>query len=92
MGLNLSWKEFTTWNMAQYITFEREILKEITPDVPVTTNFMHLYPGLDYHRLAKELDVVCWDSYPVYHNDYEPIQEGPSVHVDGKRAKSCELA
>ena len=73
MGLNLSWKEFTTWNMAQYITFEREILKEITPDVPVTTNFMHLYPGLDYHRLAKELDVVCWDSYPVYHNDYEPM-------------------
>lgn len=73
MGLNLAWKEFTTENMADYITFEREILKEITPDIPVTTNFMHLYPGLDYHRLAKELDVISWDSYPVYHNDYEPM-------------------
>lgn len=73
MGLNLAWKEFTTANMADYIIFEREILKEITPDVPVTTNFMHLYPGLDYHRLAKEIDVISWDSYPVYHNDYEPM-------------------
>ncbi len=73
MGLNLAWKEFTTWNMANYITFERAILKEITPEIPATTNFMHLYPGLDYHRLAKEIDIISWDSYPVYHNNYEPM-------------------
>lgn len=75
MGLNLAWKEFTTWNMCQYISFERTILKEITPKIPATTNFMHLYPGLDYHKLAKQLDVISWDSYPVYHNNQETVMQ-----------------
>ncbi len=75
MGLNLAWKRFTTWNMADYLRWEKDILKEITPGIPVTTNFMKLYPGLDYRVLAKELDVISWDSYPRYHNDYESLYD-----------------
>ena len=75
MGLNLAWKEFTTWNMADYIRFEREILRDIAPDTPATTNFMRLYQGLDYHALARELDVISWDSYPMYHTDAEPLSQ-----------------
>lgn len=33
------------------------------PDIPITTNFMQLYDGLDYRPMAKELDVISWDSY-----------------------------
>lgn len=53
MGLNLAWKEFTSHNMADYIHFEREILRECAPTIPATTNFMRLYQGLDYHLLTR---------------------------------------
>lgn len=75
MGLNLEWKRFTTWNMTDYMKSEIAILRELTPDIPVTTNFMKLYPGLDYRVMCRELDVISWDSYPRYHNDYESIYE-----------------
>ena len=42
-------------------------LRELTPTVPVTTNFMGLFPGLNYPEFAEHVDVVSWDSYPVWH-------------------------
>lgn len=75
MGLNLEWKRFTTWNMAEYMQTEIDVLKKLTPQIPVTTNFMKLYPGLDYRVLSKYLDVISWDSYPKYHNDYETLYD-----------------
>lgn len=72
-GLNLDWKRFTTWNMTDYMKTEIRTIKQITPDIPVTTNFMRLYKGLDYYEMAKELDLVSWDSYPAWNNDSEPL-------------------
>lgn len=71
MGLNLEWKRFTTWSMNDYMKSEIAILRRRTPQIPITTNFMKLFPGLDYRILAKELDVISWDSYPRFHNDEE---------------------
>lgn len=73
MGLNLEWQRFTTWNTTDYMKSEISYLKEVTPDIPVTTNYMQLFDGLDYHVMAKELDVISWDSYPRFHNDYETL-------------------
>lgn len=75
MGLNLEWKRFTTWNMNDYMKSEIKLLRELTPDIPITTNFMQLYDGLDYRPMAKELDVISWDSYPRFHNDYESLAD-----------------
>lgn len=75
MGLNLEWKRFTTWNMTDYMKSEIEVFRRLTPEIPVTTNFMKLYPGLDYRVMARELDVISWDSYPRYHNDYESLYD-----------------
>lgn len=75
MGLNLEWKRFTTWNMTDYLKSEISLLRELTPSIPVTTNFMQLYPGLDYRVLAKELDIISWDSYPLFHNDRESFSD-----------------
>lgn len=72
-GLTLDWKRFNTWNMTDFMNFERDILKEYTPDIPVTTNFMRLYEPLDYFKMAKELDIVSWDGYPAWNNDYETV-------------------
>ncbi len=66
-GLNLDWKRFVTDQTLDFLRHELAPLRAITPDVPVTTNFMGDYPGLNYWRLAPELDVISWDSYPRWH-------------------------
>ena len=71
LGLNLDWKRFNSWNMKDYLAFERKILKKYTPDIPATANFMKLFEQLDYVDLAKELDIISWDGYPSWNNDYE---------------------
>lgn len=75
LGLNLEWKRFTTWNMNEYMKSEIKIVKELTPNLPVTSNFMQFYGGLDYNVLADNLDVISWDSYPELHNNYEKFYE-----------------
>ncbi len=75
MGLNMEWKRFTTWNMNNFMQFEIDVLRSVTPDIPVTTNFMGLFGGLDYRKMAPKLDVISWDNYPCYHNDWETFQE-----------------
>lgn len=75
MGLNLEWKRFTTWNMNDFMKHEINTLRGVTPDVPVTTNFMRLFEGLDYRKMAPELDVVSWDNYPFFHNDWETFAD-----------------
>ncbi len=43
---------------------EKEILREATPDVPITTNFMGFFKPLDYWKWAAHEDIVSDDSYP----------------------------
>lgn len=73
-GLTLDWKRFVTWQTIDFFKNEIAPLKEITPDIPVTVNFMGTYTGLDYWKFAKEVDVVSWDSYPMWHGE-EPNWE-----------------
>lgn len=75
MGLNLEWKRFTTWNMNDFMKQEINTLRGVTPDVPVTTNFMRLFEGLDYRKMAPELDAISWDNYPFFHNDWETFAD-----------------
>jgi beta-galactosidase len=68
-GLNLDWKRFVTDQTVDFMRNEIAPLRELTPDVPVTTNMMGTFPGLNYWRLAPHLDVISWDSYPTWHRD-----------------------
>lgn len=65
-ALKLAWRRFVSDSHISF--FENEIvpLREITPDVPVTTNFMRMYDGIDYQRFAQKVDVVSWDNYPAW--------------------------
>lgn len=78
-GLNLDWKRFVTHQTIDFFKNEIAPLREITPDVPVTTNFMGTYPGLDYWKFAPELDVISWDSYPQWHGEIPDPDLGASV-------------
>lgn len=68
-GLNLDWRRFCSDQTIDFLKAEIAPLKEIAPQIPVTTNYMDFtqFP-LDYYKMAKELDVVCWDNYPWWHN------------------------
>ena len=76
-GLNLDWKRFVTDQTISFFEQESVPLRELTPALPITTNFMadteDLIPfqALDYSRFAKNVDVVSWDAYPTWHNDWE---------------------
>lgn len=61
--------------MNDYMEFEIDLVKKLIPDRPVTTNFMQLYDGLDYRKMTDKLDVISWDSYPRFHNDYESLTD-----------------
>ncbi|CAM5550286.1 Beta-galactosidase bgaB [Streptomyces alboniger] len=43
---------------------ERDIVRRVTPHLPVTSNFMPLWVGQDAWRWAEEEDVVSVDLYP----------------------------
>lgn len=66
-GLNLDWKRFVTHQTTDFMRWEIAALREHSKEVPVTTNLMGTYPGLDYFRLAEPLDLVSWDNYPAWH-------------------------
>ena len=74
IGLDLEWRRFTTWNMTDYLKSEIETIRGLGSTLPITTNFMELYEGLDYREMEKELDVISWDSYPRFHNDHESFE------------------
>lgn len=74
-GLNLDWKRFVTYQTIDFFKNETKPLRELTPDIAVTTNFMGTYTGLDYWKFAKELDVVSWDNYPAWHSDIQSTPE-----------------
>lgn len=84
-GLKLDWKRFVTEQTLDFMRAESEPLKRITPDVPLTTNMMGVYPGINYFRLADGLDVASWDNYPQWMND-----EG-DIHVAAFAALQHDL-
>jgi len=65
-GHNLDWKRFVTDQTVDFIRTEIAPLRRHTPGVPVTTNLMGTFPGLDYWKIAEPLDVVSWDNYPLW--------------------------
>lgn len=67
-GHNLDWKRFVTHQTIDCFRAESEPLRQLTPHVPITTNFMGSFAGLDYYEFAKHVDVISWDNYPQYHD------------------------
>lgn len=68
-GLILDWKRFVTHQTVDFMRVEIAPLKKYTPNIPVTTNMMGTYPGLDYWKFADVCDVIVWDNYPRWHRE-----------------------
>ncbi len=61
--MQLDWRRFSSWSIERLMRDEVAILREVTPDVPVNTNFMGFFEPLDYWSMAEAEDVVSDDNY-----------------------------
>ena len=68
-GLSLDWKKYTSDQTIEFMKAEIAALREGGAVQPVTTNMMYNFDGINYGKMAKEVDVICWDSYPEWYDD-----------------------
>ena len=63
-ALRLDYHRFQSDSLLNCYKAEAAILREITPNIPITTNLMGTFYPLNYRRWAAEMDIVSWDNYP----------------------------
>jgi beta-galactosidase len=63
-GLLIDYDRFQSESILAAYRAERDVVRELSPNIPITTNLMGTFKPLDYHAWAKELDIVSWDCYP----------------------------
>jgi beta-galactosidase len=63
-GLLLDYQHFMSEMNLECYRDEAHILRDLTPGVPVLTNFHGLVKHLDYFAWAPHQDLIAWDSYP----------------------------
>ncbi|MFC6083147.1 beta-galactosidase [Sphaerisporangium aureirubrum] len=79
----LDFMRFTSDEHLACYRLQRDILRELTPSVPVTTNFMVTNcSSMDYWSWAREVDVIA--------NDHYLHAEEPDNHID--LAMSADLS
>jgi len=74
-GLMLDWERFKTAQTIDFFKIETAPLRDVTPAVPITTNFMNGCDTLDYWAFARAVDVISWDSYPNWHESTDEVDE-----------------
>ena len=60
--------DFRRFNSDQMVSFHAEqeaIIRRLSPDRPVTHNFIGDFIRLNHHDIGKHLDIATWDSYPI---------------------------
>jgi len=71
----LDFARFSSQEHLACFTAQRDILREITPEIPVTTNFMTTNcKSMDLWRWAREMDVIS--------NDHYLNAEQPDSHIN----------
>ncbi len=81
-GLMIDWQRFISHQTLDFFLAESQPLRTITPQIPITTNFMRPNVGLDYWEFAPHIDVISWDNYPLWHSgdDVQTAVEASFFH------------
>lgn len=77
----LDFDRFSSHALLECFRMEATVLRRVTPDIPVTTNFMGAFQPVDYWEWASELDFVSNDQYP------DPTDPTALAHA----AMTCDL-
>jgi beta-galactosidase len=72
----LDYRRFASDLLLEEFVAERDVLRRLSPGVPITTNFMVMtrFNQLDYWAWAREMDVVSTDYYPDFAD--------PETHIE----------
>ena len=71
--MKLDWKRFVTEQTIDFLKVEVVAIRKGGSELPVTTNLLYDYEGLDYKKFRNVLDIVSWDNYPGWHKKEEWI-------------------
>ena len=72
-GISLDYDRFMNDSILDCFKAERDQIRAVTPDIPVTTNLMGFYKPLDYFQWGPEMDMVSWDNYPANEDSWTRI-------------------
>jgi len=76
------WLAFRRFASDEVVAFNRSqvrILRELSPGRDIVHNYMGFFTEFDHHAVAKDLDVVGWDSYPLGFLDSFPFTEADKL-------------
>jgi beta-galactosidase len=75
-GQQLDFRRFNSWALIDHYRALVAILREVTPDIPATTNLMasSATKSMDYFDWAKDLDVIS--------NDHYLVAADPERHIE----------
>ncbi|MDQ0677139.1 beta-galactosidase [Arthrobacter pascens] len=75
-GQQLDFQRFNSWALMDYYRALVDVLRDVTPDIPATTNLMasSATKSMDYFEWAKDLDVVS--------NDHYLVAADPERHIE----------
>lgn len=81
-GLYLDWRRFVSHQHTDFCAQEIRAIRDAGGTKPATTNLMYNFETINYHELAKELDIVSWDNYPMWHkgNDAQTAMDTAMQH------------
>ena len=65
-GISLDYRRFMSDSLLKNFITEKQAIREIDKNTPITTNLMGTYKYLDSFKWAKEMDIVSWDHYPSF--------------------------
>ena len=74
-ALRLDWERFRSKSIVDFINFQVDIIKKTAPDAFI----IHDFPGgglgkhVDYSKVAKNIQKVAYNNYPVWGGQREPI-------------------
>ncbi|GAB7126996.1 beta-galactosidase [Silvimonas sp. JCM 19000] len=61
----LDYRRFASDELARYNRMQVDIVRAHSPGRPVAHNFMQMFNEFDHYKVAADLDVASWDSYPL---------------------------
>jgi beta-galactosidase len=61
---SLDYHRFMSDSLLECFLIEANILRTITPDIPITTNLMVAFKPIDYFSWAPHMDIISVDTYP----------------------------
>lgn len=69
-GISVDYRRFMSESLLNNFKMERDIIRAMGSNAPITTNLMGSFKGINAFEWAKEMDIISWDNYPHYIPDW----------------------